>query len=230
MSCGFETFHKILKDETRRQIIHLLNDKGSLCYTDLLDGLEVVSTGLLNYHLKVLGDLLSKNHGGEYILTEKGKLASRLLTEFPEENRFDKRRKWERKFWKGASIVLMVLLIIHFIAYFLGYIELNRLFLSLLGIIPAISMIYVFEHFMRDVVSEKIRQKYITINYYARGIVIGFFLWFAVIFALVLSGFSRQISMLGQGQIVFAIVSLIICFWVGTDINKRQLKKPKDET
>jgi len=86
MSSGFASLHKILKDETRRKIILLLNDKGSLSYTDLMDTLGIVSTGTLNYHLKVLGDLLTRNEAGQYMLTEKGKLASRILLEFPEEN------------------------------------------------------------------------------------------------------------------------------------------------
>ena len=230
MSSGLGSLHKILKDDTRRKIILLVNEKGSLSYTDLMDDLEVVSTGLLNYHLKVLDDLLAKNAKGKYILTEKGKLASQLLLEFPYESTLVKMRRWERKFWKAAVIILISFSIINLAAYFLGYISLDVLFQSLLWAIPAISVIYVFEHFMRDVVSEKIRSKYLKINYYARGVVIGFFLWWGLIFALVLSGFSRQISMLGQGQIVLAIVSLIICFWVGMDINKRQLKKRKDET
>jgi hypothetical protein len=38
----------------------------------------------MNYHLKVLGDLLQKNEEGRYLLSEKGRLASRLLLEFPD--------------------------------------------------------------------------------------------------------------------------------------------------
>jgi hypothetical protein len=53
-----------------------------------MDATKTSSTGQLNYHLKVLGDLLTKNKAGQYLLTEKGKLASKLLLEFPEdENR-----------------------------------------------------------------------------------------------------------------------------------------------
>ena len=49
-----------------------------------MDATEIGSTGLLNYHLKVLSSLIAKNESGQYLLTEKGKLASRLLMEFPE--------------------------------------------------------------------------------------------------------------------------------------------------
>jgi len=81
MSSGLTSLHKILKDDTRQKIILLLNEKGSLGYTELLDATEASSTGLLNYHLKVLGDLLTltKNEAGQYLLSEKGKLAFRLL-------------------------------------------------------------------------------------------------------------------------------------------------------
>jgi DNA-binding transcriptional ArsR family regulator len=69
MSSGIASLHKILKDESRRSIILLLNEKGSLSYTELLDASDTGSTGLLNYHLKVLDDLLSKNGNGKYILS-----------------------------------------------------------------------------------------------------------------------------------------------------------------
>jgi DNA-binding transcriptional ArsR family regulator len=82
MSSGLASLHKVLKDETRRKIILLLNEKGSLSYTELINTLKIASTGTLNYHLKVLGELLSKNESGLYMLTEKGRLASRLLLEF----------------------------------------------------------------------------------------------------------------------------------------------------
>ena len=61
MNTGLSSLHKILKDETRSKIILLLNEKGSLSYTDLMNTLRIVSTGTLNYHLKVLGDLLTKD-------------------------------------------------------------------------------------------------------------------------------------------------------------------------
>jgi len=84
MGSGIASLHKVLKDETRRKIILLLQEKGSLSYVDLMKALGITNTGKMNYHLKVLGDLLSKKEDGQYALTEKGTLASRLLLEFPE--------------------------------------------------------------------------------------------------------------------------------------------------
>src|SRR3972149_7649307 len=101
MTSGIASLHKILKDETRRQILLLLNEKGSLSYTDLMDTLGIVSTGTLNYHLKVLGDLLTRNEAGQYMLTEKGKLASRILLEFLETspNGRQSKPRWWLRYW-----------------------------------------------------------------------------------------------------------------------------------
>jgi len=84
MNSGIDSLHKILKDETRRRIVLLLREKGSLSYMDLMKTLGITSTGRMNYHLKVLGNLLSKMENGHYVLTEKGILASQLLLDFPE--------------------------------------------------------------------------------------------------------------------------------------------------
>jgi predicted transcriptional regulator len=84
MTNGFASLHKVLKDETRRRIVLLLNEKGSLSFTDLMNTLEIDNTGRMNYHLKVLDDLIAKRENGKYALTEKGKLSSQLLLELPE--------------------------------------------------------------------------------------------------------------------------------------------------
>jgi len=77
---------KILGDETRRRILLLLNEKGSVGYSDLMNQMGITNTGTFNYHLKVLGDLVQKNVNGRYKLSEKGKLAVHLLLDFPEDN------------------------------------------------------------------------------------------------------------------------------------------------
>ena len=107
-----------------------------------MDGLQNVSTGLLNYHLKVLSDLLSKNDKGEYILTEKGKLALKLLVEFPEENRqrLGLKHKWWRKFWIVSGILAMAFLIIHLASYFLGYTDIAGFYRGILWIVGAIGI------------------------------------------------------------------------------------------
>jgi len=84
MNSGIDSLHKILKDETCKKILLLLREKQNLSYTELIGALGINSTGKLNYHLKVLGDLITKAGNGRYVLTEKGTLASRLLLDFPE--------------------------------------------------------------------------------------------------------------------------------------------------
>ena len=61
MSSGLASLHKVLKDKTRRRIILLLQERGSLGYVDLMKALGIENTGKMNYHLKVLGDLLSSS-------------------------------------------------------------------------------------------------------------------------------------------------------------------------
>ena len=79
-----ESLHRTLKDQTRRRIIVLLHDRPNLSYTELIGVLQISNTGKLNYHLKVLGDLLSKTENGGYVLTEKGMTAFQLLQQFPD--------------------------------------------------------------------------------------------------------------------------------------------------
>lgn len=84
LNVNLESLHKILKHPIRRKIVLELDEKRELAYIDLMNLLEVENTGKLNYHLKILGDLIEKNGNGKYHLTEKGDLASQLLHKFPE--------------------------------------------------------------------------------------------------------------------------------------------------
>ncbi|MFQ5999548.1 MAG: winged helix-turn-helix domain-containing protein [Candidatus Bathyarchaeia archaeon] len=83
MSVDRESLHKILKHPIRRRIVLTL-EKKELTYVELMKLVEVENTGKLNYHLKILGDLIEKGGNGKYRLTEKGQLASQLLLRFPE--------------------------------------------------------------------------------------------------------------------------------------------------
>jgi len=135
MPSGIASLHKILKDETRQKILILVNKKGSASYTELLNSIEHISTGLLNYHLKVLGDLLAKNSEGQYMLSETGKLAFSLLTEFPAENQLQHRRIWQRRFFIGIAISQVAYFAVALTFYFLGYINLYRLTTATIAVI-----------------------------------------------------------------------------------------------
>lgn len=109
MPSGLDSLHRILKDEKRRRIISLLNNSGSLSYTDLLNALAIGNTGKLNYHLKMLNGLVNKGEDGRYSLTEKGKLAVRLLDEFKETK---SQAQIDAPFPKGYMIVVAVFLVV----------------------------------------------------------------------------------------------------------------------
>ena len=229
MSSGLDSLHKILKDETRRKIVLLLNEKEALSHTDLMEELGFLTTGLLNYHLKQLDNLLTKDTDGRYILTEKVKLATRLLTEFPEQNRkqLGMKPKWWRKFWIGIGAAAVLTTATNLLAYFLGYVNLTMFFQNFLVFLALIGVLYMVQHITMDVLSEKNRSRLLRINNFARGVVVGFFLWFALTFVMIYSGFSRIISdVLGQQlEIVIVWSSLMLCLVVGTFIGRWLAKR-----
>lgn len=159
MSSGLDSLLKILKDETRKKIVLLLNAKGSLSYSDLMDMLEIGSTGTLNYHLKVLGDLLAKNEAGQYLLTEKGKLSSRLLIEFPDPDyELQTKRKWWRRFWTAAILLQSAGLAVVLALYFLGSFDFTWVVRSLFAFISGMLFLYFFYRMIRPP-SQKSNQK-----------------------------------------------------------------------
>lgn len=144
MNNGLASLHKILKDETRRKIVLLLNERGSLSYTDLMKTLEISNTGRLNYHLKILGELLFKRADGEYVLTDKGVLASRLLLEFPEKNnQFVMNTKWSWRFWFSATLLTFIYISLIVTFYFLGNIDFVRMITNIFAAVAAIVLLFV---------------------------------------------------------------------------------------
>ena len=142
MSSGLASLHKILKDETRRKTVLLLSQKGVLSYTELMDELGIASTGMLNYHLKVLGDLLVKNEAGQYSLTERGKLAARFLTEFPDENNQLEKRKRQRIFWTAVGISQIITLFTVWTLHYSGYIDFANAVRSTVAAISGVALAY----------------------------------------------------------------------------------------
>jgi DNA-binding transcriptional ArsR family regulator len=109
MTSGLESLHKVLKDETRRKILRLLDERGSLSYTDLMNTLGISSTGKHNYHLKTLNELVQKNQEGQYALSEKGRLALRLMQEFSAKK---SQAELEAPFPRGYMIVVGLLSVV----------------------------------------------------------------------------------------------------------------------
>ncbi len=83
METDWNSLHKTLKDATRRSILDLLSERGTLAYTDIMTLLSITNTGRLNYHLRALNGLITKETDGRYKLTEKGQIACNMLKAFP---------------------------------------------------------------------------------------------------------------------------------------------------
>jgi DNA-binding transcriptional ArsR family regulator len=150
MNSGIASLHKILKDETRSRILLLLNDKGSLSYSELMNMLGIDSTGTLNYHLKILGDLLSKSERGQYSLTERGKLASRLLIEYSEKDTvLQTKKKWWRRFWVVAIVLQVAALVVVLSLYIFRLADASRLITVFTGFLFGMIFLYFFYRMIR---------------------------------------------------------------------------------
>ncbi len=153
----------------------LLHEKVSLSYTELMNGLAIDSTGKMNYHLKILNELVVKREDGNYALTEKGMLASRLLTDFPEANRqqFGLKPKWWRRFWLGAMVSFISFFVIYFAAYSAGYINSSNLYENLVSLILIMGFCYMIQHILRDVLSKNAQLVIAKMVYIAIGVFLG---------------------------------------------------------
>jgi DNA-binding transcriptional ArsR family regulator len=108
----WSSLHKILGDITRRSVLELLAEKEALSYTEIMTLLQVTNTGRLNYHLKALGGLISKDDQGRYRLTERGQLAVNLLHTFPERVTLEKKQKSALKIAMAAVLILVGILLV----------------------------------------------------------------------------------------------------------------------
>ena len=235
MSAGLASLHKVLKDETRRKITLFLRNKGSLSYTDLMKALGIDSTGKLNYHLKILDNLILKREDGQYVLTEKGELALRLMLAYPEDNgqQSGKKPKWWRRFWIEMAIGTVALLIITLAAYFLGYLDLDGVYQGIISIISGIGVAYMIQHILRDVLSKKRQLMIAKIAYTGLGAWAG---WAITFFGAVLISALFRLSgnlpplanpngwwFLVLAFVIAPIIGAPIGYWVG---KRRHFRTP----
>ncbi|MGD6850677.1 MAG: DUF7347 domain-containing protein [Candidatus Bathyarchaeia archaeon] len=192
MSSDLSNLYKILKDPNRQTIIGILETKGAASYTELLETSETGSTGLLNYHLKVLGDLIEKNGDGQYRLTEKGKVASSVLHNFPPQADLARKRRAQKIYWSLLAVGQVVLLASFVVFYFLGSIDYVRLIQACIGCAIWLPMSYFGYRMMVNPPppgSERMKKR-MRIAYPLGGAVLIFDLAFFGV-ALVLATFAR---------------------------------------
>jgi hypothetical protein len=194
MDSGLSNLYKILKDENRQHIIQILDTKGSVTYTELLEASETGSTGLLNYHLKVLGDLIVKNDSGQYLLTEKGKVASSVLHNFPVEADAARKRKAQKIYWSLLAVGQLVILASFFVFYYIGSIDYVRLIQGCIGTAIWLPLSYFGYRMMVNVPppgSERMKKR-MRVAYPLGGGALGFALaYFGV--GLMLATFARPL-------------------------------------
>lgn len=205
MTSTIDSLHKILKDETRRKIILTLNEKSGVSYTELMDDLGIVSTGTLNYHLKVLGDLLEKDETERYLLSEKGKLASQLLTEFPTQGSMQNKTRL-KTLWIFCSVTFTITALIT--AYLL-----NAPIYRVVTALVAAQVLAAFLYYIQ-VKPEKTGR----IFWIAVGVgVIGGVFWFLLQVFMMMSGLRWQLAMAtgDVGSDLFLLISLIVLWSLG---------------
>jgi hypothetical protein len=237
MSQGIAYLHKILKDETRKKIVLLLNEKGSLSYTQLLEETEVGSTGLLNYHLKSLGDLIVKNETGQYLLSEKGKLASKLLIEFPEDYSVQSRKR-KKQFWIAIAISQVVYLVTVITLYNFSLLNLGIVISSAVWVVGAILLAYLgykLQSKPKPQVGSNEERKKFQVLYIGLGAVIGVVIAFfgtpIISYISVVLGGSNLLRLIDYHipeYVTILFLSTLIGGFLGYNLGKRNcFQQPK---
>ena len=132
--CIDASLHEALTDETRRKIVRLLRENGTSSYTELMKAAQVNSSGQMNFHLKVLGDVLSTDGKGQYSLTEKGVFAYTPLHSFKNKKSLLKiNTLWQQ--WIGIVFVSALFVLVIFLLYSRGIFNTETALLNLVTVV-----------------------------------------------------------------------------------------------
>ncbi len=232
MNPGLSSLYRILKDENRQKIILTLNQRGNVSYTELLEDSETGSTGLLNYHLKVLADLITKNDNGQYMLTEKGKVALSVLLNFPAEADAARKRRAQRIYWSILAIGQVVILASFAGFYSLGLVDVVQFTEAFISFAIALPLSYFGYKMMVNpppLGSDRMKKR-MRIAYPLCGGWLGFALAFFVV-GLVLATFARPLLVYFWTAEYFVFMVVVapavggVCgYWVG---KRNGFNKPK---
>jgi hypothetical protein len=176
MDSDIAVFYKVLKDGINQKILTVINENGSLSHADLMEKTGINSDSLLNWHLKILVEFLRKNEKNQYLLTEKGQTALKILTENPEQIKNFKRKK-QKQSWIALGIVYAISFSVILTLYSQEYINTKTLspFIGMFaGMIMLLSVGYYIDEV--DLMSEKAKKKRIVaikLSLTTTGIAIG---------------------------------------------------------
>ena len=140
-----------LNHRVRRDILRLIETKGSVTYTQILDRTEL-TTGKLNYHLKQLSGMIEKTESDEYQLTPLGENAVSILDSIKSKGMdeyFKRMKEVQTKsispvmkwFLRGAIVVTLFILGIWIFMGYIAYTEGAPIFVWIvLGILYALGL------------------------------------------------------------------------------------------
>ncbi|WP_252897088.1 winged helix-turn-helix domain-containing protein [Metallosphaera hakonensis] len=100
-----DSFTRILKDRTRKDILIYLYNKNKATYSDILHDLNL-STGKLNYHLKILEPLITKE-GEYYMLNEKGRQLVEIMRSLENHKEVSEYTKYIPQFLALVSLIFL---------------------------------------------------------------------------------------------------------------------------
>jgi DNA-binding transcriptional ArsR family regulator len=155
--CIDTSLHETLSDATRRKIVNLLRENGTLSYTELMKAAQVSSSGQMNYHLKVLGDVLSVDAKGQYSLTEKGVFAYTSQNSLQSKTSMLKTNPlWQQ--WFGIAFVLALMLLASFFFYSRGTFDVETTVLNTVNAVLTASGLFYLSKVNDDLKLDKVKE------------------------------------------------------------------------
>jgi len=155
--CIDASLHEVLGDETRRKIVRLLRENGTLSYTELMKATKVRSSGKMNYHLKVLDNMLSTNEKGQYLLTEKGVFAYTSSSSFQNKKSLLRiNTPWRQ--WIGATVLSILYLLGIFFLYSRGILDFEVALLNLVSVVLVSCALFYFSRVNDKLKLDKVKK------------------------------------------------------------------------